>query len=189
MHKLLICGDSFSAPSNEPSAWTSLIKQHFEVTNLSQRGCSEYKIYKQINSQNLNKYDSIIISHTSPYRIYTPLNNFHAADPLYKDACFIYTDVKENSLTNSKLNSVVDFFENHFDLEYAEYIHNLILSDIEKLCPKDTLHLSHLEWKNLYRFSNHIDFNNLFVKQRGNVNHYNIEANEIIYKKIKKNLL
>jgi len=139
---LLICGDSFSASSTDPTSWTNLLKQHFNITNLSQRGCSEFKIYKQITSQKLDNYDAIIVSHTSPYRLHTLNNPIHIADTLYKDACFIYNDTKEHSLINSELNPIVNFFEKHFDLDYAEYVHNLTLKDIENICPVNTLHLS-----------------------------------------------
>lgn len=187
--KLLICGDSFSASSTNPISWTNQLKQHFEITNLSQCGCSEFKIYKQIMSQDLTKYDAVIVSHTSPYRLHTLNNPIHLTDTQYKDACFIYNDVKEHSLTNPNLNPIVDFFEKHFDLDYAEYIHNLTLMDIEKRCPLNTLHLSHLEWENLYKFDNHLDFNNLFCSERGNVNHYTIKGNQAVYKIILERLL
>ena len=187
--KILICGDSFSASSTEESSWTNLLKQHFTITNLSKRGCSEFNIYKQVISQDLSKYDFIIVSHTSPFRLHTLINPIHINDVLYKDSSFIYNDVKEHSLTDSSLKPIVDFFEKYFDLDYAEYMHNLTIKDIEKLCPDNTLHLSHLEWKNLYKCSNHLDFNNLFYSERGNINHYTSKGNQIVYQTIKERLL
>ena len=92
--KILICGDSFSASSTEESSWTNLLKQHFTITNLSKRGCSEFNIYKQVTSQDLSKYDFIIVSHTSPFRLHTLINPIHINDVLYKDSSFIYNDVK-----------------------------------------------------------------------------------------------
>jgi hypothetical protein len=92
-------------------------------------------------------------------------------------------------LTDTSLKPIVDFFEKYFDLDYAEYIHNLTIKDIEKLCPDNTLHLSHLEWENLYKCSNHLDFNNLFYSERGNINHYNNKGNQIVYQTIKERLL
>jgi hypothetical protein len=186
--KILICGDSFSAPCTDDFAWTNLIKQDFKVTNLSQRGCSEYKIYKQLLSQDIRKYDYIIVSHTSPYRLHTTENPIHINNQSHTESCFIYNDVKEHANTNKELVPLVNFFEKYFDLEYAEHIHNLILKDIEKLCPNNTLHLSHLEWKNLYRFSNHIDFNNVFLNHRGIANHYDNEGNKVVYNTIKERL-
>jgi hypothetical protein len=186
--KILICGDSFSAPCTDDFAWTNLIKQDFKVTNLAQRGCSEYKIYKQLLSQDIRKYDYIIVSHTSPYRLHTTENPIHINNQSHKESCFIYNDVKEHANTTEELVPLVNFFEKYFDLEYAEYIHNLILKDIEKLCPNNTLHLSHLEWKNLYRFSNHIDFNNVFLNHRGIANHYDNEGNNVVYNTIKERL-
>jgi hypothetical protein len=186
--KILICGDSFSSLHDDEFAWTNLIKQDFFVTNLSQRGCSEYKIYKQILSQNIHTYDYVIISHTSPYRLHTLENPIHINNPLYKDSCFIYSDVKKHATKNTNISPLVNFFEKYFDLDYAEYIHNLILKDIEKLCPVNTLHISHLEWKNLHRFSNHLDFNNVFLSHRGQTNHYDIKGNKIVYETIREKL-
>ena len=187
--KLLICGDSFSATSADANSWTNMLKQDFSITNLSQRGCSEYKIYKQIASQNLSKYDAVIVSHTSPYRLHTLNNPIHISDPLYKDACFIYNDTKDHSLTKSDLRPIIDFFEKYFDLDYAEYIHNLTLRDIEHICPINTLHISHLKWENLHKFSNHIDFNKVFLNERGDVNHYTSKGNQIVYETIKERLV
>ena len=62
--ELLIIGDSFSADwsikYNDYLGWPSLLLEHYQITNLSQAGVGEYKIYKQLLSvTNLEKYDII----------------------------------------------------------------------------------------------------------------------------------
>jgi hypothetical protein len=60
MDKLLICGDSFAADWTvkvKEKGWVNLLAQDYKVTNLAQAGCSEYKILKQLQSVNLDKFD------------------------------------------------------------------------------------------------------------------------------------
>lgn len=183
-NKLLIAGDSFAADwqSNIPG-WPNLLANDYDITNIAQAGCSEYKIYKQLCSVNLEAFDHIIVSHTSPYRIYTKENPVHKNNPVHKDSCFIYSDVSEH-----KLSCVAEFFEKHFDTEYAEHVHNLLLKDIESMSPKNTIHITSFVWDRLYKCINWIDFNKVFVSHRGIVNHYNNKGNYIVYNKLLKEL-
>jgi hypothetical protein len=178
--KLLIAGDSFAANwLSETAGWPNLITKDYDVTNVAQAGCSEYKIYKQLCSVDLNKFDHIIVSHTSPYRIYTKENPLHVNKPIHKDSCFIYSDVKEH-----KLSCVTEFFEKYFDMEYAEHVHNLLLKEIESMCLKHTIHITSFEWNRLYKCKNWIDFNEVFASHRGKVNHYNDKGNHIVYDRL-----
>ena len=71
--KLLICGDSFAADwtvKYKGHGWPNLLSQSFEVTNLARAGVCEYKIYNQLLSVDPSAFDVIIISHTSPFRLY-----------------------------------------------------------------------------------------------------------------------
>jgi len=61
MKKVLICGDSFSADwtvKYSGQGWPNQIAQLANVTNLSQAGCGEYKIYLQLASADLDQYES-----------------------------------------------------------------------------------------------------------------------------------
>lgn len=187
MNKLLICGDSFSSNYkcvNKNNGWVNLLEQDFKVTNLSQPGCCEYKILKQLKSIDLKNFDKIIVSHTSPNRVYVREHPVHKNSILHKNSSFLYSDVEAHVKDYPVLQGVFEFFQNYFDIEYYEYIHSLLCREIEDTTPIHTLHITHIDWVNLYPFKNTENFYNIFKKYRGDVNHYNKIGNEIVYKKI-----
>lgn len=190
--KILLLGDSFAADYTkkypERKGWPNMLNEDFAVTNLAQAGCSEYKIYQQLISVDYNEYDVVIVCHTSPYRMYVKQHPVHAGDALHHNSDLIYSDVKDYIKTYPKLLSVVDFFENYFDLDHAQVIHNLICEKIEKILDLTTaqvIHITNLEHNGLYKFKNQIDFNYLFKTNKGDINHYDARGNKIIYQTIK----
>jgi hypothetical protein len=191
MQKLLICGDSFAADwtaKRKGVGWVNMLEQDFNVKNIAQAGCSQYKILKQLQSIRLSDYDKIIVSHTSPYRLYVEKHPVHNTDSLHKNSCLLYTDIIEHVDNNPDLKPIVEYFEKYFDLEYAEHIQNLLLQEIDFLVPNNTLHLSHVEWKNLYKFKSFINFKDVFAKHRGDINHYTEQGNHIVYQKVLEKL-
>lgn len=191
MKTLLICGDSFSADWSivaNQQGWVNYLADDFKVTNLSQAGCSEFKILKQLQSVNVNAFDNVIVSHTSPYRLYVRHHPIHDKNPLHKNSCLIYEDIKAHAKTNATLLPITLYMEQYFDLEYAEHIHNLLIKEIESICPVNTLHVSHVNWENLYCCKNWLNFKEIFQKHRGKVNHYNEKGNRLIYRIVKNNL-
>ena len=188
MKKILICGDSFAADWTKKYkgvGWPNLLAREYKVTNLAQAGCSEYKIYKQLTSSCLYKFDNIIVSHTSPYRLYVKKHPVYVNDPLHKNSDLIYSDIKEYK----ELSTVVDYYEKYFDLDYAEFIHNLICKQIDELTKLyPILHITSFDWNGLYKFPNMISFESIFDKHRGDINHYNGIGNQIIYDTIKTHL-
>lgn len=191
MTKLLICGDSFAADWTvkvKGVGWVNLLERDYKVTNLAQAGCSEYKILKQLQSVNLDDYELVLVSHTSPFRLYVPEHPVHSKDKLHKNSCLLYSDVMEHLPDHPELKPVAEYFEQYFDVEYAEHMHNLLLREIEELCPHKTLHVSHIDWKHLHEFENFINFKEVFLKHRGSVNHYNEEGNQIVYRHVVKQL-
>ena len=191
--KLLICGDSFAADwtvKYKGVGWTNMLANDYQVINLAQAGCGEYKIYKQLTSVNTDDFDRIIISHTSPYRIYTTNHPVHANDKLHKNSDLIYADLKEHSKTNKKILPLVEFFENYFEPESAIFTHTLICEKINNLLKNRSgvLHMTAINWDKLYCFPNMIDFSHLFVKNRGLINHFDEQGNQLIYKTVKEKL-
>lgn len=190
MSKILICGDSFSADwtlKYTGHGWPNLIAKDHDVTNLSQAGCSEYKIYLQLKSIDLNEFDFVIVSHTSPNRIYVKDHPVHSNDILHKHSDLIYSDIKEHSKTDTSLISIVDFYEKYVDIEYFEFIHFLICREIDSMCSDlNVLHIAHIDWDKLYKFPNMINFFNVFNNHRGLLNHYSDRGNAIVYKQIMK---
>jgi len=186
---LLICGDSFAADwtiKYPGQGWPNMLSQNFTVTNLAQAGCSEYKILKQLQSVDLTKFDKIIISHTSPYRVYVERHPVHFNDPLHKHCDLIYSDVKDHAVDNKSLLPIVEYFEKYFDLEHARYMHTLVCKDIQELLPVgcNVLHISNIDWEELYIFPHMINFYHLFKTNPGNMNHFDTIGNQFVYKQI-----
>lgn len=188
MKKILICGDSFAADwtTKYPGeGWPNLLAKEYDITNLAQAGCSEYKIYLQLTSVDLTLYDNIVVSHTSPYRVYVKSHPVHRNDVLHQHSDLIYTDVKEHSKTVKGLDPIIQYFEHYFDTDHAKFVHSLICEKIDRLVSSyNALHITNLEWDDLYQFSNMINFNQLFLTNRGLMNHYDSLGNQAIYEKV-----
>ena len=185
---LLICGDSFASDwtGKYPNSlgWPNQLAQQFAVTNLAQAGCGEYKILLQLLSVDLTKFDRIIVSHTSPYRLYVKQHPVHT-DILHANSDLIYSDVKEHSKTNKKLLPVVEYFEKYADLDYMEFVHNLICQEIDRLTkPFCVVHCTHFEWNQLYLFSYMKNFKSVNDQHPGLINHYNDAGNRLVYQEL-----
>lgn len=188
MKKILICGDSFSSDwtiKYQGEGWPNMISRDYEVTNLAQAGCSQYRIYLQLCSANIHDYDAVLVSHTSPNRIYIEEHPVHKNDPLHQNADLIYTDIKAHAEANSELTCIVDFYEKYFDLGYAAFVHNLICEKIDGMFQNyrgKVVHITNLPRDGLYVFDDMLFFDNLTGKKyKGLMNHYNDRANKIVY--------
>lgn len=175
---ILICGDSFASDwtvKNNRPGWVNFL-QNTDIK--AQAGVGEYKILKQIQSSDLELYTHIIISHTSPYRIHTLTNPLHTDDVLHYACDFIYEDVK------NRLVDVEKFFTEYFDFEYSLYVHKKICKDIDEITSKyNTIHINHIDWTDLYKFKDQIDFSKI-KKTINKSNHYSDKQNKIVYNKI-----
>mgnify|MGYP003663995091 CR=1 FL=1 len=81
--KLLLTGDSFAANWNgDYLGWADMLDKDHTVTNLAQCGIGEYKILKQFDGVELEQFDAIIVSHTSPYRIHSQKLNSSSSTTL-----------------------------------------------------------------------------------------------------------
>jgi len=183
MFRVLIVGDSFGADwtkkyKEHGLGWTNIIADKFNITNLAQAGCGEYKILLQIKSIDLSEFDIIVVNHTSPYRFYVTEHPVHKNDILHYNSDLLYLDLlhyyKTEPTDNIKI--AIAIFERYFDLDYANYIYGLIYNDIIKQCENiKTLHLIHTDSsindKKLIRISK---FNK---KNKGLMNHYNEKTN------------
>lgn len=179
--KILITGDSFAADWSikyqEYPGWPNLLAQRYNVTNLAQAGCSEYKIYQQLAKENLNNYDCVIISHTSPYRIPVEVHPTLSNDILHKNADLIYSDIKDKNLP--ELTGIIDFFENYFDTEYAGFVHELIIKkQTEYLGPTPTLHMSYYSFDMLETLQDNLCFESIYSKNKGLINHMSQQGNQ-----------
>ncbi len=185
--KILIAGDSFAAewPTSE-KGWVDLLAENHRVTNVAQAGCSEYRILKQIQSQDLNTFDLVIVSHTSPSRVYTREHPLHK-DGFHKNCDLIANDIERVSFFNDSLKSAQGWFKHHYDDEYQQDIYNLIRKEINNIINIPYISMSHISFlKDKYIESTHLDFSDLWATERGNVNHYTEAGNISIYNKIKR---
>jgi len=192
MTKILITGDSFAADwtikyKNNGVGWPNLLADTYDVTNIAQAGCSEYRIYKQLTSRKLNEYDIIIVSHTSPYRFYVDENPIHKDDILHHSCDFIYNDVIQHYTTDKSLLPIVEFFEKYYDLDYALYVHNLIAEDIINMVP-NAIHINNFEDNAQVIQDIAMDFSHLFDSNNGKMNHYDDYANSVIFDYITKRI-
>lgn len=190
MKTILICGDSFAADwtvkyHNRGKGWPNLLAEKYAVTNVAEAGCGEYKIYKQLISQDLDNFDCVIISHTSAYRLHTLHHPVHNQDLLHYNADFIYSDIKEHAKTHKQLDCVVEYYEKYFDTDYARFVHELICEKINQLC-KDhgcVLHLTDSGWSDFYQFPDMLVLDYFKPKTNG-INHYDQQNNIDIYQKV-----
>ena len=137
---ILICGDSFAVDYTQidptKSGWSSMLANEYAITNCAQAGVSEYKILKQLEQQNLDEYEVIIVSHTSPLRVYIKDNPMYLNNQLYSNADLIYSDVLShyNSDTdNIMLQTAKNYFEIIFDQDYYQDMYFLLVDKIKKL--------------------------------------------------------
>lgn len=188
MKKVLICGDSFAADWTvkfDGAGWPNMLAEEYKVTNLAQAGCSEYRIYKQLTSVVLDSYDHIIVSHTSPYRIYVEKHPVHYGDILHNKSDLIYNDLKSHP--NDITRPLVTYFEKYFSQEYAEFTHNLICKEIDQITQRHNVtHMVTLG--SPYDFPNKLDFCALFKSNRGSMNHFDEAGNNYVYQKIIRRL-
>lgn len=181
-------GDSFAADWTvkypDKKGWPNLLAENYRVTNKAQAGCSEYKIWLQLVSEKLENYSHVIMSHTSPYRIPVKQHPIHKDDPLHRDCDLIYSDVKQQEAV---LSSVIDFFENYFDIEYAVFVHELIINkELNHL--KDytgrVIHLTNFNWEGMPHINDLFSFDSYFKKHRGLMNHFDDQGNELVLERL-----
>ena len=165
--------------------WPNLLAEKYDVTNVAQCGIGEYKILKQIQSQDLKKYNAVIISHTGPYRIHCAHHPIHHNTKLHKNADLIYEDLLPHKDTNQDAKIAVDFFERYFDLEYTETINNLICMEILNTLKQYPMlkqyHMVNFKTKAKYNFIPSYNVNALMKKHSGLMNHLNSQGNRIFY--------
>ena len=86
---ILVCGDSFSYGTK---GWVQHIKGN--VTNKSENGVGQYKIFKQTVGH--EKFDKILICHTSPWRIHTSNHPLHKDNKERPNNDFMLADLDHN---------------------------------------------------------------------------------------------
>lgn len=185
----MIIGDSFAAVyPNDTKGWPILLAEHHTVINLAQAGVSEYKIWKQLESVDLEKFDLIIASHTSPYRVHTKKHPIHKTQ-LHKNCDLLLSDIDGRFAgLNSSLRSAQGYFNYHFDEVYYRDIYKLIREKIEKIIIRSKVNCLNIDnLKASLPFAReqwNLDFTNLWLDHRGDINHYTEQGNKLVLEKI-----
>jgi len=189
MKKILIAGDSFAANwrlKYNGTGWVNHLENDYDVKNIAQAGVSEYKIMRQLLTQDLDDYDKIIVSHTSAYRIPIAEHPIHKDDILHKNCDLIFSDVSEH-VENPTMKIAYDFYTNIFHTDYFVYTNELIFKDIRNMSDK-MIHITFFD--DFYNFyDEHIlHLENIFQNHKGQMNHMDKIGNEKVYKIIKKQI-
>lgn len=187
MH-ILISGDSFAVQNT--NSWVDFLARNFNVTNIAQAGVSEYKILKQIELIDLTRFDVVIVSHTSPSRIHTPKHPTHSTG-LHKDCDLILADIEnKRSFFNQSLRVAKGWFKHHYDDTYQADIYRLFREKINQIINIPYIAISHLDLDdNFIIEENFINFKNLWLSERGHINHYSDYGNQFVYHSVKDNIL
>ena len=185
---ILILGDSWAADwqadYDQYLGWPNILAEQYLVTNRAQAGVSQYSIIQQLKSVTPADYDRVIISITSPYRLYTPRHPVHT-EGLHAYSDLIYTDL-EYHLTeqpdNPRIQSAVGFYQHHFDTEHAEYVHQLLVSEtLKQLNPATTVVTSNISGNDVYvppDFT-YCEGSEIHQSYPGKINHMNAEGNQL----------
>jgi hypothetical protein len=188
--RVLIVGDSFSSEQlSGDLGWPVLLKQDFTVTNLSSPGIGQYKILKKLQSVDLDDYDFVVISHTSPNRIHCESNPLYPDNHLYRSSDIIFADAESKLNQVAIAQDIVSYYKHIFDLDYYKFIHSSCCREIDQITQHSkVLHITHFDWADLYQFDCMINFYKFWLDNRGDVVHYTKQANQTIYKQLQLKL-
>lgn len=184
--KILLAGDSFAAKWNgEYPGWADLLAKEYSIKNVAQAGVGEYKILKQIENNNTKKFDLVIVSHTSPFRVHTPIHPIKRKG-LHENCDLIFNDLENNQdKSNESLVTALNWFKHHYDEQYQEDIYKLMRNEIDRNVQTQYLAVDHTSASSHFgNEADHLDFSEYWPNNRGDVNHYTKEGNEFIFKSI-----
>jgi len=186
--KILLLGDSFGADWTvkypDQLGWPNLLSKQYPVDNRCQAGSSEFRIQSQLNKYLLDDVTHCIVVHTSPYRLPVEHNPLHKCDCLHHSCDFIYSDVAESN--NSQVNCVKEYYEKYFFDEFFLYVHQLIVSDISGILKEKSIPSLHITFFDNSNEKIDINYNKLFVKSPGVMNHLSLEANKQVFDDMQK---
>lgn len=190
--KILIAGDSFASdwtPKSIPfKGWVNLLADSFDVTNVAESGVSEYKILKQLQKNNLDLFDYIIVSHTSPYRLHTKDHPIKYKSILHTNSDMLYADIEYHyskwyNVFNKSLRTAYNWFVYHYDKTFYEDMYNLIYEKIENILAK----YNSIEIDNFNKDTNKLNYM-FYCTPNNGVNHFDQETNQRIYQEIKNTI-
>lgn len=183
---VLLVGDSFGADWTikypGKAGWPNLLAAEFFVDNQCQAGCSEFRIQQQLVQHLTDDVSHCVVVHTSPYRLPVEHNPLHKDDCLHHSCDFIYSDVAESN--DPRVNCVKEYYEKYFFDEFFLYTHQLIVDDIVNILKEKSIPNLHITFFD-QAHNVDINYNKLFVKSPGSMNHLSPEANQQVFNDIK----
>lgn len=176
-NKILILGDSFSANS---SGWPSMIGG--DITNLSQNGVGEYKIMLQSRKTDLTQFETIIVCHTSPWRVHTRFHPIHHSNRLRNENDFLLSDVEYHSKYDNQMLDVKKYLEKYMDPSYQMDVYGLIVKELKTI--PNSLHITFHDDQDTSIIKN--NYHSIWLENKGTINHMNNTGNLIVSEHIKK---
>ena len=185
MSKILIAGDSFAADWTlkypNVCGWPNMLAAKYDVTNIAECGISEYKIWQQIKSVDIDNFDVCIISHTSPYRVHTRCHPVHHKDILHKNADLMFNDISYHNsklvnMFNNSLKTASNWFKYHYDSEYQQDIYKLFRSEISKILKNIFV----IEITNFEDHKKKFSYFKYLKTNSGIANHFDYAINQLI---------
>ena len=170
-----IFGDSFAVNRD---GWVSMLGR--DVRIFSQNGVGEYKIYKQV-IENL-RFDQAIICHTSPWRVHTRMHPVHKNNLIRENNDFLLNDVEYHSKINKDMKLVNEYLKNYYDPEYQEDTYSLFVNKLMQI--PNTIHITFHEPSDTKQITH--NYNKIYQKYPGDINHMSADGNRIIAEKIQK---
>lgn len=193
--KILVVGDSFAADwtvKYQGTGWPNLLALDHSVINLAQAGVGEYKILRQVRSvENIEQFDLVIVSHTSPYRVNTRQHPVHATDTLHSNADLMFADIEYHlkrwcGFFNRGLRTAFNFFVYHYDDEYQETVYTLLRQEINNIIGSvPCIVVSNLNIEPRFVTEKSVvDLTHIQQNYSGLLNHLSEVGNQLAYKKI-----
>ena len=161
-----------------------MLAKKFDLDNLSQAGCSEYKIRQQLNQVDLTEYTHCIVTHTSPWRIPVEKHPLHQDDALHFACDLIYADILASN--DKRVDCAKEFFAHYYHKDFYEYIYKLIAQDINQLLLRTSLSKLEITFFDTFLETFDRQFHVLFKHNKGDVNHLSDKANKLVYEHLVK---
>lgn len=171
--KILICGDSFSSDTN---GWPKYL--HDNVTNRSERGVGEFKIFQQTYDH--KTFDKLIVCHTSPWRIHTTSHPLHKDNAQRPNNDFMIADLEHHSKHNDEIKHIYSYIKKYTDWDYVKFVYDMIVEKLLSL--PNSIHITFHSPEDTKKITN--NYHDVWQKYKGNINHLNQIGNEIVAKRI-----
>ena len=170
---ILVCGDSFSYGTK---GWVQHIKGN--VTNKSENGVGQYKILKQTVGH--EKFDKILICHTSPWRIHTSNHPLHKDNKERPNNDFMLADLDHNQHVLPQISEIYSHIKKYTDWDYVQFVYELIVDKLLEI--PNSVHITFHQPVDTKKIAN--NYYDVWQKHKGNINHLDQIGNEIIAKRI-----